>query len=509
MSGPIASYYSSVSIRVDEKGIAAVDRYLAQIEKKLSSSKMGQTPVKVRLTSDFDKFAKTIQSSVNKHLKAKPLTLHHVAINQSKLNTALNNGFAKAKADIGVTVNKSSLREVRRQVKSFLENIPITFKAASVRAPSVVKASTSSHGVSQGGSTRNRLIPSLTANVGPQGAFQGPSSLDKNTATALRQLERTIARLQAGGGASVATSRGYREALARISGADMGILGPRLAELDRLNQAAVKSGRYRGYGEEAARRRQSITGRGDPSATEYLSRGGDTVGNRRYSDAIANNALKGVGGNGMLNALIRTGGQGLMRAGGQTVLGRGLQLGGLATGGTMGAMRANLAGLVISSLLSTVKHSFGLIGTIITAPFKLLGSAITTVTDGFYRLAQALIPVAIAGHTIDSNVRRVSSETVALNTIGGKVGTDAATEKAWLRNMSDTEGLNYKSIMPQYTSWLGSTAPIMGLESSRKLFESFTQYGTTHGATKQSFEKAFYALSQMGGKGQVMSKSLN
>lgn len=494
MSGPISSYYASVSIKVDEKGIAAVDRYLAQIEKKLSSSKMGQTPVKVRLTSDFDKFAKTIQSGVNKHLKERPLTLHHIAINQSKLNTALNNGFAKAKADIGVTVNKSSLRDIRRQVKSFLENVPITFKAASIRAPSSIKASTSGHGVGPVGSTRNRLVPALTANVGPQGATNSQSQLDKNTATALRQLERTIARLQAGGGASIATSRGYRESLARISGANMGILSPRLDELDRLNQAAIRSGRYRGYGEEAARRRQSITGRGDPTATEYLTRGGDTVGNRRYSDAIANQALKGVGGNGMFNAMLRTGGQGLMRAGGQTVVGRGLQLAGLATGGTMGAMRANLVGLIGTALVTGIKHSFSTIGAILTAPFKLLGSAITTVTDGFYRLAQALIPIAIAGHTVDSNVRRVSSETVALNTIGGKVGTDAAAEKAWLRNMSDTEGLNYKSIMPQYTSWLGSTAPIMGLESSRKLFESFTQYGTTHGATKQSFEKAFYAL---------------
>lgn len=253
----------------------------------------------------------------------------------------------------------------------------------------------------------------------------------------------------------------------------------------------------------AANRRASISGRGDPSIGEFLGMGNRTAGNRRFMDAVASQGTAGFGG-----FAGRAGAQGLLRLSATSLAGRGITAAGISVGGPVGGVVGGAIGAVVSSIIPIYKGVWSASTAIITAPFKLLGGAINTLTSGFYRLAQTLLPFLGAGMLINQNVRGVTSRHVALQTTASRFGSSGAKEGTWLMNVANREGLTYESMIDPFVSFIGAASSSVGLDRSRNVFEAVSQYGSVHGADTVSTGRALLALSQMAGKGTIMSEEL-
>ena len=277
----------------------------------------------------------------------------------------------------------------------------------------------------------------------------------------------------------------------------------------RVGNVSRSGGTPRGDGSESARRRASLTGRGDPSLQEFLMGKPDksslSAGNRRYVDAITGKAFGGVGGNSLSGMAIQGGLGGLARVGSGSFLGRAAGMAGMALGGPIGGALglatsgvASLAGSAFTGIWSTL-------GKVITLPFQAISGAASMVTGAFYRIALAAVPLVAGFSVVNKNVQQVTSRNIALDTTAGRFGSNAETEKKWLMNMANREGMSYSTMIDPYTSYMAAAAPTLGLEKTRSAFEAFNQYGSTHGATKESSGRALYAFSQMASKGTVMS----
>ena len=170
---------------------------------------------------------------------------------------------------------------------------------------------------------------------------------------------------------------------------------------------------------------------------------------------------------------------------------------GLATSGI-----ASLAGSAFTGIWSAL-------GKVITLPFQAISGAASMVTGAFYRIALAAVPLVAGFGLVNKNVQETKSRQIALNTTAGRFGSNAATESEWLMGMANREGMAYSSMIDPYTSFMAAAAPALGMNRTRGVFEAFNQYGSTHGATKESSGRAMYALSQIASKGTVMSEEFN
>ena len=100
-----------------------------------------------------------------------------------------------------------------------------------------------------------------------------------------------------------------------------------------------------------------------------------------------------------------------------------------------------------------------------------------------------------------SNQELVNSNISAESVLGGR-------SKELLNRLSERSnylGINYADTLPQFTKFMASSMPLMGVESSQETFESFMQFGRTRGASKVSMNRALTAVGQMSAKGQVMA----
>lgn len=259
------------------------------------------------------------------------------------------------------------------------------------------------------------------------------------------------------------------------------------------------------------------SGRGGatPHLTEWLAGRPDksslSAANRRYSDSIMNRGFFGPGGapNTLRGFMGETVLGGLGRAGSSTLAGRGLS----SLGGALGSARLGAVGLMGGALVkgatSLVTGIWSSLGKMVTTPFSLIGGAANAVTSGFYRLALAAAPLVASFMYINKRVQDASSKDIAINATASRMGTTGAAEKEWLYNMAQTEGMRYRDMIVPYSSFLNAYAPKKGVEASRDMFQSFSQYGRVFGATTESSGRAFYGLSQMVGKDQVMAQELN
>ena len=407
---PISQYFANVAVKVDEKSLKDVDKYLARIESKLSKG-VGGKGLKLNVYIDEGKFNKHLQGVLSRAGKGSPFKLANVTIDPTKLVASVRDVFMRAqfKAPITATISRASLGTIRSQVQAALQGITIGVRTASV----------SSRGV---------------------GGSQGTGSV-------------------------------------------------------------------------AASRRASITGRGDPSMQEFLMGKPDksslSAGNRRYVDAILGKSFGGVGGNSLSGMAVQGGLGGLARVGSSGVMGRVAGVAGMAMGGPMGAAMGMVGSGVLSLAGSAFTGIWSTLGKVITLPFQAISGAASMVTGAFYRIALAAIPVVAGFNVVNKNVQETKSRQIALNTTAGRFGSNSATESKWLMNMANSEGMAYSSMIDPYTSFMAAAAPTLGLGKTRGIFEAFNQYGSTHGATKESSGRAMYALSQVAAKGTVMSEEIN
>lgn len=263
-------------------------------------------------------------------------------------------------------------------------------------------------------------------------------------------------------------------------------------------------------GTESARRRASLTGRGDPSLQEYLggtyAKSNLTAGNRRYTDAIVS---KGFGAPpGLAGLAVQGGLGGLARMGAGNALGRGLAFGATSMfgpfAGGLALVGSGLASVAASAFMGVWKTA----GAVISAPFQLIGGAASAVTSAFYRVAMAALPLAVGFNFIDTRVREQTTQGVALSTMAEQYGSTGKRERDWLMNMANRSGAEYSNIVSPFTSFISASAPSMGLGSAKSAFEAFTQYGMTHGANNFSMQNALKAFGQMSAKGSVQLEEL-
>ncbi len=411
----ISQYFASVSIKVDEKALKDVDRFLARIEGKLSKAG-GSKGLRINAYVDEAKLTKHLQSVFSKIGKGLPLKLGNVTVDPASLSKSIREQLAKAtfRAPITAVLNRASLATVRQQLQAALVGINIS--------PRVSSASVS-------------------------GGARSP-----------------------------------------------GTAAPR--------------------GSVAASRRASLTGRGDPSLQEFLggtySRSSLTAGNRRFVDAIMQRGLGGVGGQGTLTNMAVEGGLGAIgRVGAGSMMGRGVASLGLRMAGPVGGALGLVGSGLVSGATSLVGGIWSTLGKVITTPFSLIGSAASTVTSAFYRIALAAVPLVAGFGFINRKVQQGSQRSIALNTVSTSLGSSGQAEQKFLMNMSNREGMKFDTLVEPYTSFIASASPAMGLDMAKNVFESFTQFGLTRGAGDVSMGLAMKAVSQMAGKGKIQAEEFD
>jgi len=129
-------------------------------------------------------------------------------------------------------------------------------------------------------------------------------------------------------------------------------------------------------------------------------------------------------------------------------------------------------------------------------------------TGAFMRYGAASLPLiggvygASALNTANQDL--VNANISAESVLGGR-------SKELLDRLSERSnymGINYADTLPQFTKFMASSMPLMGVDSSQQTFESFMQFGRTRGASKVSMNRALTAVGQMSAKGQVMAEEL-
>ena len=129
----IAQYYASLGVKVDEKSIKDVDKFLSKIESRLSKT-AGKKGLAVNLYVDEAKFHKHLQGVLNRAGKSSPFKLANVTIDPIKLVASVRDVFARAqfKAPISATISRASLQTLRSQVQAALQGIAIGVRTGSV-----------------------------------------------------------------------------------------------------------------------------------------------------------------------------------------------------------------------------------------------------------------------------------------------------------------------------------------------------------------------------------------
>lgn len=249
----------------------------------------------------------------------------------------------------------------------------------------------------------------------------------------------------------------------------------------------------------------ALHAKGVPSWAERLMGKPDksslSAANRRYFDAEFAAGTSGFLGNGKIGTLAQVGMQGIGRLATGSMFGRLSTLAGGVLGGPVGSVIGaglSLIPTMIGGVMSTAVKS-------ITLPFRMLGSAISTATGAILRLGAATAAVAFGFNALSNRVIQSQQTGIALDTVASKFGSSGQVESKWLMAMANRDGMGYRDLVDPFTAFLGAAAPVMGGARAKGIFEAFAQYGATHGATGESSQKAFLALSQMAGKGQVMS----
>lgn len=129
-------------------------------------------------------------------------------------------------------------------------------------------------------------------------------------------------------------------------------------------------------------------------------------------------------------------------------------------------------------------------------------------TGAFMRYGAGSLPL-IGGAYGVGMLNKANQEMVSANISAQSVlGEQAKPLLDRLAERSDYMGISYKDTLPQFTKFMASSMPLMGVDDSQKTFESFMQFGRTRGADKISMNRALTAIGQMSAKGQIMAEEL-
>lgn len=471
----ISNYFASVGIKVDDKSIKAVDAFLSKIEKKLESG-TGRRGFSVTPRINMEGFEKKLRQAlrqINGKSADKALRVN-VGISERTLRKSIATAVEKGtyRAPITAVLDKGSLTAIRNQIKSALQNISTTI-SVSTKTGRVVPSR---------GNTTNPTLPTPKVSHG-----------DALTVAQLNTMRRQIASAEAGS----RTSPKYWDNLAKLQTKTQQEL---MDTLSKINAVPKKNGWGFSWSPNAGGN-ASTRAPNSPHLAEWLSGKPDksslSAANRRWSDSLmkegllagAPNNLRGMLGEGIFG--------GLGRAGSSTGVGRGLGALGTTLGGARGGAVGLIGGAALSGMTTAFTGIWSGLGKLITTPFSLIGGAANAVTGAFYRLALAAAPLVAAFVGINRKVQDTTTKEMALTTSSLRAGSTPQEEGDWLYKTAMKEGMRYGDMIMPYSSFMNAYAPKMGMGETREMFAAFSQYGTVHGANKESSKNAFYALSQI------------
>lgn len=137
-----------------------------------------------------------------------------------------------------------------------------------------------------------------------------------------------------------------------------------------------------------------------------------------------------------------------------------------------------------------------------------VGGGIMGAGMGFMRGAIPGLGAAFALSQLNQINQQMQAQQNAMTAVMGDKSAGAA-QSEWVKNLSNTVGMDYRQVAPSYTKMLasGSTSG-MSTESVQNIFKGVSEYGRTMGLDTESMKGSMRAIEQMMNKGQVMSEEL-
>ncbi|QHZ60035.1 hypothetical protein PJKIFABJ_00099 [Pseudomonas phage PE09] len=127
---------------------------------------------------------------------------------------------------------------------------------------------------------------------------------------------------------------------------------------------------------------------------------------------------------------------------------------------------------------------------------------------GFARGALPGLGAAFAVNQLNQINQQMQAQQNAMTAV---MGSEQAgkEQSAWVRNLSNTIGMDYRAVAPSYNKMLASGKTSgMSTESVQNIFQGVSEYGRTMGLDSEAMKGSMRAIEQMMNKGQVMSEEL-
>lgn len=137
-----------------------------------------------------------------------------------------------------------------------------------------------------------------------------------------------------------------------------------------------------------------------------------------------------------------------------------------------------------------------------------LGGGIAGAGMGFMRGAIPGLGAAFALSQLNQINQQMQGQQNAMTAVMGSEEAGKA-QSAWVKNLSNKIGMDYRQVAPSYNKMLASgQTGGMSTESVQNIFTGVSEYGRVMGLDSESMKGSMKAIEQMMNKGQVMSEEL-
>lgn len=138
---------------------------------------------------------------------------------------------------------------------------------------------------------------------------------------------------------------------------------------------------------------------------------------------------------------------------------------------------------------------------------RAAGQGLSTAA-GFARGAIPGLGAAFAFSQMNTIQQQMQGQANAMTAVmGGEA--QGREQSAWVKNLSNTVGLDYRQVAPSYNKMLASGKTSgMSTEGVQSIFQGVSEYGRVMGLDSEAMKGSMRAIEQMMNKGQVMSEEL-
>jgi tape measure domain-containing protein len=136
------------------------------------------------------------------------------------------------------------------------------------------------------------------------------------------------------------------------------------------------------------------------------------------------------------------------------------------------------------------------------------GGGIAGASMGFMRGAIPGLGAAFAFSQLNQINQQMQAQQNAMTAVMGSE-QKGQEQSEWVKNLSNTIGMDYRQVAPSYNKMLASGQTSgLSTENVQNIFQGVSEYGRTMGLDSESMKGSMRAIEQMMNKGQVMSEEL-